>query len=358
VRQWRKEGFEMKKLLAALIVALIFSSLVPTVVGADGGVGVGATTNSNGNLAWGVYANINSSYNTTTARGTVLVTADENYSSCVTGSVGRALRWQANLDQKALKVVTDLAGVCVRLHVMNWTIGPDGQPLRVKGAVLTKVSINQNVDEMKRCPPAMTPFVPDGCGGYFLDVMPSECDGNNWFIYGVVEGGKRTENGIHIPLVSNLAPNMLTWVKHTDLFQPLAIIPYSTVRWVGDPPANAMQLGNTLINKLGSGGSSPNQMAALAETALEEGMLKPTSGFKVTLHSSDGTPFTGTLRFRMAALFDNSEWAPSQWFRGPVISFGPTTPGNYRFTFYWGSGKVVTMDRAVTRNTVIDITLP
>jgi len=330
-----------------VIIVVMMLSLVPTFVGAQ----VGAVVATNGN-GFGWYAGGEFITNTTTARATAVLGIDQMYEDSF--SYG----WRNNADAKVIDVVTGLFNACPTAYAGPFTTGPDGQLLKLSGVWVSNFPLNSAVKK-----------VPEGCFLIQLDcnpcggltgsfTPPCGCAKGELFFYGQVEAGKRTVYGIKIPVISWFFPNAFDWTKRSDLFQPLGVVPYNLVRWVGDKPSNATELADVMINQLGSGGSSPDIMAMRANHAMEEGMLRSTNGFKIALMSADGTPFTGTLNFRLKSMFDNSEYTPSQLFRGPVLSFGPTTPGKYQLSLWWGAGKTKSWDVAVANDTVIPIQLP
>lgn len=339
----------MSRFVIAMMIVVM--SLAPTVVGAQTG-GAVVTTNSNGSMNLGWYAGGEFKENTTTARATAVLGIDQMYEDAF--SYG----WRSNADAKVVDVVTGLFNASPMAYAGPFTTGPDGQLLKLSGVWVSNFPLNSAVKK-----------VPEGCfliqlgcspcGGLTGSFTPPcGCSKGELFFYGQVEAGKRKVSGIKIPVISWFFPNAFDWTKRSDLFQPLGVVPYNIVRWAGDKPANAMQLADVMINQLGSGGSSPDIMAMRANHAMEEGMLKPTSGFKIALMSADGTPFTGTFNLRLKSMFDNSEYTPSQLFRGPVLSFGPTTSGKYQLSLWWGTGKTKSWDVAIANNTVIPIQLP
>jgi hypothetical protein len=323
------------------VIAIMCVLLVPTFVGAQAGVAI--TTNSDGDFNWGFYAGGEFGVHTTTARGSAILGIDQMYEDAF--SYG----WRSNADSKVIDIATGLFNAYPMAYAGPFTTGPDGQLLKLSGVWVSNFPLNQAVKKVpKDC--FLIQLTCSPCGGLTgAFTPPCGCSKGELYFYGQVEAGKRTVYGLKLPVISWMFPNAFDWTKRSDLFQPLGVVPYNVVRWVGDKPDNAMQLADTMINELGSGGSSPDVMAIRANRAMESGRMRPTNGgFMVVLAASDGTPYTGTFTFTMKALFDDSVYAPPQLFRGPVLTFGKTTPGKYLFTFQYGNGKTYSAPACVS----------
>lgn len=297
------------------------------------------------NSYWFLAAGGSARSDETEAKGTAFLGYNLNYKGAV------AHDWANDKSVETLKVPLGLPGTDARIYVAPWA-----ENLEVD-VYISRFPLRGKVDP---CDPTLKKLEWNPCLGYEYCYQPTTCEAGRFWIYGVVHGGKRKVRTIPLPVVDWIFPNAGTFVSHKDSFQLLGTLPFYSFQWDAPTPRTAAELGDYLLGKAQSGGSSPHLGTIIANREYDDAMMKPglPGGYRISFVSANGTPYTGWVRMRIQSKRTGNEYSPQQPFKAPVLTMGSTTPGSYVFTFWLSDGNTISEERPVSKDAVLTFIVP
>lgn len=268
-----------------------------------------------------------------------------------------AQTWSNAMPEQLLNIPTGLYGVSVDVAVAPFIDVGDGRQ-SFKQVWVSQFVLRDNIGPKNSllCPTAWDPS-----RGFTYTFVPRDCSGDVKYlwVYAEVGGAKRKENGLFIPIFSNIFPNALTMVSHSDGFQLIGVIQYTTSRWTGAPPRDAAELGNFITRHASSGGVSTHTYENLAQQSYEDAMqVQPSSGdYKIAFYYGD-TPYSGIVSKIVISADNGQSFMAGREKRGPVLTMGDTTPGTYHYWFQFPDGSVADGDYAVSPGALLRVQVP